>query len=377
MKCRKHCIVIFIYLTFIHKSYEENVEYGDYEDSEASYEEQKTCVSPAEYFQMKNTESNICISGNSGDIPNSTLHENYFHNTPNVRELEVRWLVNRVDKHAFSNLTKLNILILNMTRISDLPHEVFQGLPLTDIFIRKSDISVIQPGTFEHLPTLESLTITSSRLRHLTYNTVPHNNVTSLDYAYNQIEVIEPTAFNNINNLEYLFLTENKISAFDFEEYLKDNLQLKILDMGSNLLTTVNQINLPNLIELDLNANQITTIVPGAFKNCKKLEKLIVSYNKLKTFHTNLLPVNGLNKLKLFDISDNQIACIPRGTLDLFPNLLLVFWSDNPISCDCLHEIIIWMEKKKIPVSSSTTRNNPCGFNESNNSSKNSDTPKY
>lgn len=111
-----------------------------------------------------------------------------------------------------------------MTRISELPQEVFQGLPLTDIFIRKSNISVIKSGTFDNLPTLESLTIISSKLKHLTYDTVPHNNITSLDYAYNEIEVIQPT-FVNINKLEYLFLTENKICVFDFEDYLKDNLQ--------------------------------------------------------------------------------------------------------------------------------------------------------
>lgn len=372
MKCRKHYIEIFICLVLIHKSYE-NIEYEDYEDGESSYEEQKICVSPEEYFQIKNnTQDHVCIVGNSTDIQNRTLHENYFYNTPNVRELEVRWIIESVDKHAFYNLTKLNILIFNMTRISELPQEVFQGLPLTDIFIRKSNISVIKSGTFDNLPTLESLTIISSKLKHLTYDTVPHNNITSLDYAYNEIEVIEPTTFANINKLEYLFLTENKISVFDFEEYLKDNLQLKILDMGSNFLTTVNSMNLPNLIELDLNANKIATILPGAFNNCQKLEKLIVSYNELKTFDATLLPFHGLSKLKLFDISDNQMTCIPRNTLDLFPNLLLVFWSDNPFSCDCFHEIIIWMNKMKISVSSNTKSNAPCDYYRFNNYSKSS-----
>lgn len=354
---QKHFIAILLIQSFIYKSYEliEN----EIKSQVTTIRGQTICISPEVYIEMKNSVQHhkVCIAGNSTDIPNRKLHGYYFQNTPNIKEIEVRSLI--IDKHTFHNLTQLKILTLNMIRMNELSEEVFQGLQLTDIKIWNSNVSVIQPGTFDNLQTLKSLSIIYSGLGNLKYSTVPRN-VTYLDYSYNKIDVVEPTTLNGMNKLKKLILYNNKISVFDFEVYLKDNLQLEELDMALNNLTSVNKINLPNLSVLDLHSNKITTILPETFTNCKNLRRLYLSFNKLTTFDSTLLPSAGLDKLTMFDISDNHLTCIAKNTWDLFPNLRFTFFSENPFSCKCFHETITWLDKMMIYVSLSVRLNSPC-----------------
>ena len=86
-------------------------------------------------------------------------------------------------------------------------------------------------------------------------------------------------------------------------------------------ITDVNFANLTNLEYLKFfNCDKLTILPPNAFRSAKKLKKLELDYNKLKTIDKDAL--KGLTELEVIDLSKNyKLTELPKGFFGNAPKL--------------------------------------------------------
>ena len=136
--------------------------------------------------------------------------------------------------------------------------------------------------------------------------------------------------------------------------------QLKFVQLAKNRIkfkdVTVCQ-HWPNLVVLNLSQNHLTDswLPSGVVSNCTLLEVLDLGYNDL-TFYSISLDLTGNNKLRLLDISYNDILILPeklRSHLDAIVDFqkqingwveLKIVLSGNPLQCVCSTRSLIFAE---------------------------------
>lgn len=88
--------------------------------------------------------------------------------------------------------------------------------------------------------------------------------------------------------------------------------------------------HMPNLLELRLNRNQISTVQTGAFRNLKNLQLLDLSYNSIQSL--DKWDMNDLTELRILKIDHNKFCTMQRMSLTPLYNLQELDLSSNDIS---------------------------------------------
>lgn len=86
--------------------------------------------------------------------------------------------------------------------------------------------------------------------------------------------------------------------------------------------------DLPNLVDLILDNNGITTIMSGAFNNLSMLHLLRLKSNSLKEIKLGVF--NNLNVVEL-NLMNNSISVIETGAFDNMPRLSVIILDENKI----------------------------------------------
>ena len=177
-------------------------------------------------------------------------------------------------------------------------------------------------------------------------------NLTRLVLNRNQIHTFENGAFNGLWRLQYLDIEHNKL------RYIPNFSQLQILQallLGINPLSSIKTEGLqnikhlkhlrhlqirwtgvgyfppfpqfPNMQKIQLRGNILRRLLPGHLKGMPTLEYIWLGYNRLTSF---LGSGYLMEKLKMLDLRDNMIYCIPD--LSNYPNLVRLDLSNNYIS---------------------------------------------
>ncbi|KAM9435163.1 leucine-rich repeat transmembrane protein FLRT2 [Clarias gariepinus] len=222
-------------------------------------------------------------------------------------------------------------------------------------------------------------------------------NVKVLHLQENNIQTISRAALAQLPKLEELHLDDNSISTVGVEEgAFREAVNLKLLFLTKNHLSSIpiglpaglkelrldeNRIaeidegafqNVTNLQQLMLDGNLLEddAIAPGTFKNLAKLKELSLSRNSL-TVPPPLLPSVSLTKLNLqenqindipvlvfselrmlekLDLSFNPLQTVPQGAFDGLRSLTHLNVRNNQWRCDCaIKWIVIWL--KSLPSS--------------------------
>ncbi|TTL10211.1 Leucine-rich repeat transmembrane protein FLRT2 [Bagarius yarrelli] len=217
-------------------------------------------------------------------------------------------------------------------------------------------------------------------------------NVKILHLQENNIQTISRAALAQLPQLEELHLDDNSISTVGVEEgAFREAVNLKLLFLTKNHLSSV-PIGLPaDLKELRLDENRIAEIDGGAFRNVTNLQRLLLDGNLLEdnaiapgTFRNlvnlkelslsrnsltrppPLLPSVSLAKLNLqenqmkdipalvfselrklekLDLSTNLLQTVPQGVFDGLSSLTHLNVRGNHWNCDCaIKRIIFWLK---------------------------------
>ncbi len=275
--------------------------------------------------------------------------------------------------HHFPNL---EILDLGNMRLHNLSRDAFFGLDhIRELSLDHNNLDL------DHLEALTDLTNSLQTLN------LQNNNIASLTktYYYGNVSIVEHV-FSNFSNLVTLQLSYNAITTLpqsflvmlpqlesfnishnrlrsiddmskDFDSVTAlDFHLLRIIDVSFNAIATIDWVSLStlaHLVELRLDHNLLTELVPNSFRNMHHLHSVYISYNpliyiprdcfidcvNLQHLEINYMPkmmyidnhsFRGLNKLRTLSMSHNpRLHNLHAHTLSMLTSLVRLDLSNN------------------------------------------------
>ncbi|RXM94788.1 Toll-like receptor 13 [Acipenser ruthenus] len=248
----------------------------------------------------------------------SQLRENDFRNLTNLKNLNAsRNQICHVAPGTFRDLTGLQELNLTQNKLSVLSSSMFHGLlNLTVLKLAWNRIQKIDPDAF--------LVLANVRLVNLTSN------------ALHQLEEVQPVL--KCPHLEELSLGSNGFSTFSTEELTSVPLNLRVLDLSSNPITSFNVSTdvFPHLVDLDLSHSGPKDGLHWEMRNRSFLTGVkTLSLNGTRISTPGLFPViesfaSSLEVLHLNDFHVDTVVNILKNVCLSLPKLqILSLRGDN------------------------------------------------
>lgn len=220
----------------------------------------------------------------------SVNHSNFFlHRLPKLKGITILGRISDIKSFTFyisPTVLRLDYFKFYGNSIKRLRYNAFDSMKITRFKFIKNNLEYIQKGAF--------------------YNC----DFESVDFSHNQLEQIEPGTLSDgsfrVNKTKQMILRHNNINVIGGPDYCFPS-SLKILNLDYNKLGQLGHKifdNLPDLIELTLSHNEISTL-PN-LQNLTKLELLDVSYNKILWIRFEIF--DNLTNLEVLDLSHNRIS---------------------------------------------------------------------
>ncbi|XP_055419232.1 toll-like receptor 8 isoform X2 [Bubalus kerabau] len=240
-----------------------------------------------------------------------------------------------IENGAFQNLTKLKVLSLSFNPL----HSVPPSLPssLTELYLSNTHIGNVSEEDFKELSNLRVLDLSGNcpRCFNAPFPCVPCQGGASIQ--------IHPLAFQTLTQLRYLNLSSTSLRKVPASWF--DNMHnLKVLDLEFNYL--MDEIasgefltKLPSLEILDLSYNYELKKYPQYINISKNFSKLIslqmlhlrgYVFQELRKKDFN--PLRHLSNLTTINLGVNFIKQIDFSIFPWFPNLKIIYLSENRIS---------------------------------------------
>lgn len=240
----------------------------------------------------------------------------------------VQTLQNKFDRNvtimlqiAFSNLDDLpsnkfkhinsdiNELMLNHNNLMGITGFSFEGIGNVKLLsLADNKISEFPGMIFKHMPYIETLEVSRT---HIKYISPPDfeslQSLTTLLFSNCNLTVIQKGTFPS--KLKIVFLGSNNLTTLNQNLRFQEN--ITVIDLQNNHIKLLDgelpdQIPSSNLQYLDISSNEIDYI-PQSFRNLVKLEHLLASRNKLTILNNTLQKLPCLLDL---DVSRNQIRTL-------------------------------------------------------------------
>ncbi|KAL2513429.1 LRR receptor-like serine/threonine-protein kinase FLS2 [Abeliophyllum distichum] len=313
----------------------------------------------------------------SGSIPTLLLHNN-----SKLQKLQLDYnFLNGNIPQEICNLSALEYLNLAFNMLTDsIPFGIFNMSSLRNLDLTNNSLSGWLPNDIcDGIPELTGLSLSFNQLS----GEIPSNiyNCRYLEFlslSYNHFNGSIPSAIGSLNMLQGLYLgINNFIGGIPLEIGNLSNLEilsipsisqigpipsfvfnmstLKVIQFGENNLSgslpVDIYINLPQLVALVLNSNQLTGGIPATFGNLSRLQDLILYENNLAgelpaelgnlnlvefSVHTNGLsgsiPFSMFNKstLEIMDVTTNYFSGYLPSTMGFsLPNLQELYLGSN------------------------------------------------
>lgn len=317
---------------------------------------------------------------------------------PNIRELSYRYnRILEVNAFAFSHVPKLEILELNINIIAYLDQNALSGLrDLTFLRLDNNLLSDLFVQSFEDLHKLQRLLLRNNRIA-VIFNNTFHSlkNLTILDLGGNKITQFQPLAFEGLESLTNLYLDRNHLTKIDSQLLGGLHGNLRVLDLQANYifyyeenrdspflnltkltdlkldgqlpygiitlshaffrgLTSLERLYLSNnhisffspdtfdylknltFLTLDNSVVGLTKLMPGIFKNLRKLEVLLVENMGIASFSKEVF--GNLTALKILHLNLNAFQTLDIELLENLTNLRYLDVRKSPISCSCANQ---------------------------------------
>lgn len=156
-----------------------------------------------------------------------------------------------------------------------------------------------------------------------------------LDMGNNHINGSIPLSMSNLTRLTEIFLTENSMTGSLPPQVMNSLYGLKYFVMGSNsitgsLPTEMCNDNLPNLLVLDLNTNQLSGSIPTCIFEDLYVDDLYLNNNQL----SGTLPINATYQeyFGIINLRKNYLTGSIPSSLCLLEYLTAIAFDDNSFS---------------------------------------------
>jgi len=216
----------------------------------------------------------------------------------------------RILPPALSNLQNLTKLFLSGNNLEKVPLQIGKLSKLDLIDISQNQLIEI-PSSIGNLSNLLELSLFDNNIEKLPHEFAELTSLQILDLGNNLLKKLPPN-FNKLQELEVLVLEDNLFNRVPDEIYQLNNLQK--LDLGANRLKKADGLyTLHKLTHLHIWKNRLDKF-PDRINELVELNELVISYNRIEG---NLAGLDGLKKLKVLDIGNNQLFSL-EGISELY-----------------------------------------------------------
>ncbi|KAI1725771.1 leucine rich repeat domain-containing protein [Ditylenchus destructor] len=263
------------------------------------------------------------------------LTDAVFLDTPSLIEVNLGCnKICKIDENAFGEVKNtLQNLILDNNCLKRIPSKAIDGMQfLIALHIKYNEIEKLGSNDLRNMTSLSMLTLTGNAISHISKNFT-----------------------HNTPNLRYIYLGENALSSIEAGT-MKQFSQAEIIDLSYNNLPeiTVDLFNgMENLQHLNLEANAIKDVAPGAFAttpllllwlphNCLTsvspnmfqgtpfLKQVSIAYNNIR--NVQAFSFAHLANLHTLDLSNNKLQSIQPSAI-MGSDFLTVRVQENPLVC--------------------------------------------
>ncbi|XP_076763991.1 artichoke [Xylocopa sonorina] len=255
------------------------------------------------------------------------IHPEFFPHRPG-NALEEMWLIDNDLSHVselrslMEALPRLKFLDVSHNQIEEIPFGSLRGHPtLERLHLDHNRVAFLQRETFTAMPALRELRLKNNSLSNLLE--APFWNLPALkglDLSENYFRHIEPRLLANLPNLRRLDVSGNAVGLIEPDSFLGTP-ALEHVNISGNALSVLHPLtfhHLTNLYELDVGWNRMLEIVPGLPRN---IEHLYMPMNRIVVLPAVSSPDLDLPVLRSLDLSANGIERILPGALSNLPNL--------------------------------------------------------
>ncbi|XP_063393736.1 leucine-rich repeat-containing G-protein coupled receptor 4 [Cydia fagiglandana] len=228
---------------------------------------------------------------------------------------------------------KISFIHAAQNELQSLPKDLRQMPTLDSLFFYDNNIKLLD-GALQKSRKLTKINLSFNEIESLAEDEFAEAEVLAyLDISYNQIKSLNGS-LRSLKSLRYLNLTHNSLTEFSLQE-IKGLKKLDVIDFSHNKINHITG-NMENLVdvetkvlELRLDHNHLVTL-GGALIGFHGLMRLNLSNNQLQQISSDDL--NGLEDLKVLDLSFNDIATLEETSKSFLPSLEELIAHHNNIS---------------------------------------------
>ncbi|XP_045499162.1 toll-like receptor Tollo [Colias croceus] len=246
-----------------------------------------------------------------------------------------------INTSTFSGLKRLVFLDFSHNRVSKMEIALFRDLHNLQILkMQDNFIEHIPENVFSSLGNLHTLILSNNRLTNIeSYSFTGLSTLSVLSIDSNRITKIHPHALRNCTSLQDLHINGNRLDEVPIA--LKEIPQLKTLDLGENLIVSIENasfMTMQQMYGLRLTENNIGNISKGVFDKMTSLKILNLSRNKIHKIEAGSF--DGNVNLQAIRLDGNYLTDI-GGLFAKLPNLVWLNISDNRLE---------WFDYAMIPT---------------------------
>lgn len=247
---------------------------------------------------------------------------------PNLKKLYLfRNQIKKVHQDAFANLSRLEILDLSQNQLTRIGNFTLKPLKnLNHLSLKNNQLEKINEFLLQNNTNLMSLDLSQNRqIRPLPPNLLRGlSQLANLTVAYCNMSLISEDLslfLRNVPNLATLDMKGNQLGNLTISGLFAWNSKLTKLDLSSNRITTIDKNifgqNSSQLLEINLNKNYLQEIPENMFSYTRQLRILQVSNNRL----AQILPTTfiSLKQLEEINLSRNQISTLNNHANNQLP----------------------------------------------------------
>lgn len=227
--------------------------------------------------------------------------------------------ITKLRDHTFEGQENLPVLILTRNRISEIEPKAFSDLKmLTTLYLYQNLINKLPRNVLTDLTNLQELNLMGNKFTTISEDTFPilPKSLASLNLDANEIKSLEKGSF--VDAPEHtLSLNQNQISNIAPGAFQLPN--LRNLYLRNNMLTTINGDSyqgLPKLLQLSLSNNKIDNIEKGSCKHLATLQNLHVSGNPFQRLDNAAFYGLTIGKSNFVEVENNQLKSMKAGIFE-------------------------------------------------------------